>query len=95
MIPRNRVPAHPGEILKREYLEPLDMTVEAMAQHLHVESDDLRALIGGRADISPQLAWRLAGALDTTPEFWLQLQANHDLAAHRPEGEIPKLVALG
>lgn len=95
MIPRSRVPAHPGIILRREYLEPLEMTVTAMARHLQIEPRDLQALVAGEINVGPELAWRLAGALDTTPEFWLQLQAHHDLAAHRPEGEIPKLVALG
>lgn len=95
MIPRNRVPAHPGSILAREYLEPLEMKPQELAQHLGVETATLQAVVDGVADVGPELAWRLAGALDTTPDFWLHLQAHHNLARHRPEDTVPKLVALG
>ena len=88
MIPKHRIPAHPGEILLEEFLEPMEMPQTAFAAHLGVPVQRVNELINGKRGITPETAWLLAGALRTTPEFWMNLQAQHDLAKHRPEAAV-------
>ena len=84
MIPANRIPTHPGEILKEEFLIPMELSVGKLATHIGVTTQDIEELIAGKRGITPNTAWLLAAAFDTTPEFWVNLQTNHDLALHRP-----------
>jgi addiction module HigA family antidote len=72
-------PPHPGEILRVDYLEPLGLTVTAAARALGVTRKTLSAVVNERAAISPAMAYRLARALDTTPELWINLQSQYDL----------------
>ena len=72
-------PPHPGEILRADYIEPLDLTVTKAAAALGVTRKTLSAVLNERAGISPPMAHRLSKALDTTPEFWVNLQAQYDL----------------
>ncbi|HEU5291096.1 MAG TPA: HigA family addiction module antitoxin [Cyclobacteriaceae bacterium] len=72
-------PPHPGEILKIDYLIPLDLTVTDVANGLGIARKNLSAIINGKAGISPEMAVRLSEAFDTTPDLWLNLQANYDL----------------
>lgn len=72
-------PPHPGEVLKGLYLDPLNITVTEAALALNVARKTLSALVNGRSGISPEMALRLAKALNTTPELWLNMQAQHDL----------------
>ena len=74
-----RDPLHPGEILSELYFEPLKLTVTEAAKKLLLTRSNLSAIINGRASISPRIAVRLARAFDTTPHYWLNLQANYDL----------------
>lgn len=80
MLPRKRTPTHPGVILREEFLEPLALTQVALAEHLRVPTQRINELVRGRRGVTPETAWLLAGAFGTTPEFWLTLQANPDLA---------------
>ncbi len=73
-------PVHPGEIIKHDCLEPLGLSVTHAAQVLGVTRPTVSKLINGRASISPEMAVRLAKAFGSTPEFWLRLQLNYDLA---------------
>lgn len=72
-------PPHPGEILKMDYLTPLELTVTDVAKGLGIARKNLSAIINGKAGISPEMAVRLSEAFDTTPDLWLNLQANYDL----------------
>lgn len=72
-------PPHPGEILSELYFEPLDLTVTEAAEKLLISRPNLSAIINGKAGISPQMAVKLAKAFNTTPHYWLNLQANYDL----------------
>ena len=69
-------PPHPGLIL-REYLG--DMAVSAAAAHLRTSRVTLSRLLNGKAGISARMALRLAAALGTTPEFWVNMQSQYDL----------------
>ena len=72
-------PPHPGEILRADYLEPLELTVTEAARALGVTRKTMSALSNERAGISPAMAHRLSKAFNTTPEFWVNLQAQYDL----------------
>jgi antitoxin HigA-1 len=79
MFMRMYNPAHPGEVLKELYLEPLGLTVTDAAKHLGITRKTLSQLVNGQAGISPAMALRLAKALNTTPDSWLNMQKNYDL----------------
>ena len=72
-------PPHPGDILKKDYLEPLGLSVTRAAAGLGVTRQSLSALVNGRAGVSPEMAIRLSRALRTTPQLWLNLQQQYDL----------------
>lgn len=93
MIPEDRIPTHPGEILRREFLEPLRVTQVSFAAHIGVPVQRVNELIRGKRGVTPETAWLLAQALDTTPEYWLNLQAACDLARTRPARVVTPLKA--
>ena len=95
MLPENRVPAHPGEILQREFLEPLEITQVAFAKHIGVPVQRINEVVRGKRGVTPETAWFFAQALDTSPEFWLNLQSLHDLARTQPKSGIQKLLRAG
>ena len=72
-------PPHPGEILKMDYLVPLELTITDVADGIGIARKNLSAIVNGRAGISPEMALRLSEAFNTTPDLWLNLQANYDL----------------
>lgn len=79
-------PAHPGEVL-REYL-PEGLTVTEASARLNVSRQAFSAILNGRAGISADMALRLATALGTSPDFWLEMQTAWDLwqaRQHPPE----------
>lgn len=73
---------HPGDILKYEFMEPLNLDAKALIQLLDMPSDQVMAIINETDGISPKMAQRLSAAFGTTPEFWMNLQAQHDLQAN-------------
>lgn len=91
MLPNNRTPTHPGEILSEEFLKPLGVTQVALAGHLGIPVQRINELVRGKRGITPDTAWLLAGAFDTTPDFWINLQTAHDLATAKPSRKVPKL----
>ena len=95
MLPNNRIPTHPGEILLVDFLKPLGITQVALADHLGVPVQRINELIRGKRGVTPETAWLLASALGTTPELWLNLQSNHDLVRTRPKKMIRQLAAAG
>jgi len=94
MLPENRVPTHPGEILLEEFLNPLGLTQVALADHIGVPVQRVNEVVNGKRGVTPETAWLLAGALGTTPEFWINLQSAYDLATKRPEREVERLTAM-
>ena len=91
MIPSHRIPAHPGEILKEKFLDELGISQVSFAEHIKVPVQRINEIVRGKRGITSETAWLLSQALDTTPEFWLNLQATHDLALKRPRKPVPKL----
>ena len=91
MNPTNRVPTHPGEILKREFLGPLGITQRSLAEHIGVPQRLISEVVRRKRPVRASTAWLFALALDTTPEFWLNLQSSYDLARSRPLSEVRSL----
>lgn len=83
-------PIHPGEILREEYLAPLDMTPHALAMVLRVPAPRINDIVRERRAITPDTALRLARYFGTTPQFWLNLQSSYDL--RQAEKEIGKQI---
>jgi addiction module HigA family antidote len=91
MIPAHRIPAHPGKILKEEFLDELGISQVAFAAHIKVPVQRINEIVRGKRGITSETAWLLAQALDTTPEFWINLQSTYDLAMSRPSKAIQTL----
>ncbi|MFH1985231.1 MAG: HigA family addiction module antitoxin [Pseudomonadota bacterium] len=64
------------------------------ARHLGVPVQRINQLIRGKRGVTPETAWLLSQALNTTPEFWINLQTVHDLALSRPSRPVEKLAAV-
>lgn len=94
MLPEDRIPTHPGEILLKDFLGPLGVSQTALAGHLGVSPRMLGEVVRGRRAVTPDLAWLLAGALGTTPELWTNLQTRRDLALKRPSRPVEPLVGV-
>lgn len=84
MLPKRRLPTHPGEILLEEFLRPLAITQVRFARHLGISLQRVNEIVRGKRGVTPETAWLLSQALGTTPEFWVNLQSAHDLSASRP-----------
>ena len=95
MLPRNRVPTHPGEVLREEFLSPAGVSQVALAEHIGVPVQRINEIVRGKRGVTPETAWLFAQALGTTPEFWISLQTNYDLASARPKRNIARLRRAG
>ena len=78
--PRPR-PIHPGEILREDFLPEYSLTAGSLAKALHVPRDRIEKLVREKRAMTADTAMRLARYFGTTPQFWMNLQANHDLAS--------------
>lgn len=78
MIMKN--PPHPGRIVRQECIEPLGLTVTEAAERLGVRRQTLNNLVNGKAGISPEMSIRLSKAFGASPEVWLGIQMEYDLA---------------
>src|ERR1700704_2688484 len=79
MLPKNRPPTHPGEILLEEFLKPREMTQVALSQRLEIPLQRVNSLINGKRGVTPETAVLLARFFETTAEFWMNLQTRYDL----------------
>jgi addiction module HigA family antidote len=80
MTPINRMrPVHPGEILREDFLSPLGMSVNALAQALRVPATRLHEIVKERRAVTPDTALRLARYFGGDAQSWLNLQASYDL----------------
>ncbi len=91
LLPKNRIPAHPGEILLEEFLRPMRISQVRFARHIGVPLQRVNEIIRGRRGVSGETAWLFANALGTTPEFWINMQAGHDLARSRPTRRVRRI----
>jgi len=72
-------PIHPGEILREEYLDPLEMSVSALSRALHVPPTRMNEIVRENRGITADTALRLARFFGTSERFWLNLQVEYEL----------------
>jgi addiction module HigA family antidote len=84
----NRVTTHPGEVLAEEFLKPLGLSVNALAIALRVPATRVGAIVKGERAVTADTALRLARFFGTSPEFWVNLQAMHDLTKAGQESGV-------
>ena len=94
-IPTHRAPSHPGEILREEFLIPMEVTQRQLAEAIRVPYQRVNELVNERRGITPETALRLAKYFGTTPGFWMNLQQRCALydakaAASRELAKIPR-----
>jgi antitoxin HigA-1 len=93
MIPKKGPPTSPGEMLLKEFLEPMGLTQVAFAKHVGWTWARLNEIINGRRGITADSALTLGEALRTGPEFWMNLQRDwnlwHEVRKHKP---VPALL---
>jgi len=82
------IPVHPGEILREEFLEPAGLTQAALAKPLALPVEQIEVLCQCNVVLTAETAWLLAQAFNTSPQFWLNLQAIYELATTKQEGSI-------
>jgi len=95
MLPNNRIPSHPGEILLEEFLIPMGLTQVKLAEHIGVPVQRINEIVRGKRGITPETAWLLSQAFGTTPQLWINLQTNYDLAQNKPERKVRELKMAG
>lgn len=94
MLQQKMPPIHPGEILKEMYLDPLGITITALAENLGVVRKTISQLINGHMGVSAEMAIRLAKAFNTTPDVWLNMQRNYDLWHAGPKVNVSHIRSL-
>ena len=79
---RNRMrPIHPGEVLREEFLQPLQMSAHALSQATRVPAPRVNDIVNGKRGVTADSALRLARYFGNSPDFWMNLQAAYDLRA--------------
>ena len=78
-------PPHPGRIVRQDCIEPLGLTITGAAKALGVTRQALNNLVNEKAGISPEMAVRISKAFGGSPDMWLRLQLNYDLAKIRQD----------
>jgi len=94
MLPKHRPPTHPGEMLLKEFLEPLDVSQVEAARRMGVPFQRLNAIIRGRRAVSAETAILLERLTRMDAEVWLSLQVKWDLWHAARRGRLPRVKAL-
>ncbi len=76
-------PIHPGEVLREEFLIPMNLTAHALALALHVPAPRINDIARERRAVTADTAMRLARFFNMSPEFWMGLQADYEMALAR------------
>ncbi len=76
-------PIHPGEILMEEFLEPLKLSQNAVAQSIKVSARRINEIVHGKRSVTADTALRLSLFFGTTPDFWLHIQTKYDLESEK------------
>jgi addiction module HigA family antidote len=78
-IPTNRQPTHPGEMLREEFLVPMNLTQKELADSIQVPYQRINEIVSGKRGVTPSTALRLAKYFGMSADFWLNLQIKFDL----------------
>ena len=76
---------HPGEILREEFLVPLDISANKLATAIRVPATRIGAIVSEQRGITGDTALRLAKFFDTTPQFWMNLQSLYEIEVARDQ----------
>ncbi len=76
-------PVHPGEILREEFMKPLKLSQYRLAKDIHVPPRRINEIVQEKRSVTADTALRLSRYFGNSPEFWLNLQAGHDLEVQR------------
>lgn len=88
-IPTNRPSTHPGEMLLEEFLVPMGLTQQALADAMHVPFQRVNEIVAGKRGLTPSTALRLAKYFGMSAGYWLNLQMVCDLQrAEQKESDI-------
>lgn len=95
-LPTNRPPTSPGEMLREEFLDPMGLTQQQLADGIGVSYQRVNELINGKRGLTTSTALRLGKYFGTSPDFWLNLQRANDLYAvlQKEQDEIDKIQPL-
>ena len=92
-VPTHRVPTHPGEMLREEFLKPLQLRQRELADGILVPFQRVNEIVNGRRGVTAATALRLAKFFGTSPDFWLNIQLRWDLYhAHKSEQKVLKKI---
>jgi addiction module HigA family antidote len=83
-------PIHPGEILLEEFLRPLNISMDKLAEATHVPANRITQICAGDQTVSGEMALRLARYFGTSAAFWLGMQMDYDLEVARDAGNGTK-----
>ncbi len=78
-LPKHRRPFTPGEMLEEEFLRPLSLSQQDLAEAIGMDRPSVNALLNGRRAVTPKTALRLERALGVSAQFWLNLQQDLEL----------------
>ncbi len=79
MLPKNRPPTHPGEILLEEFLKPRNMTQSELAEKLKIPLQRVNSIINAKRGVTPETAVLLSRFFETTAQYWMNLQTQYEL----------------
>ena len=77
---RRSAPVHPGEMLRQEFLLPLNLSANALALALRVPATRISEIVNERRGITADTAYRLSVYFGTTPDFWMHMQIHYELS---------------
>lgn len=90
-VPTDREPTHPGEMLREEFLIPMNVTQQELAQAIHVPFQRVNEIVRRKRSVTPSTALRFARYFGTSAGFWMNLQLRCDLfKAERSEEKALK-----
>ena len=89
-VPSHREPTHPGEMLREEFLIPMEMTQRQLAQAIQVSYQRINELVNEKRGVTPSIALRLAKFFGMSADFWMNLQLRWDLY-HAQQEEAKQL----
>ena len=92
-VPTHRPPTHPGEMLREEFLSPMEIDEHQLAESIHVPWQRIKEIISDHQSITPSIALRLAKYFGMSADFWMNLQLRWDLY-HTQKTESEDLNAI-
>lgn len=90
----NKRPIHPGEVLREEFLVPLNISANALALTIGVSANRITEIVAEKRSVSAETAILLGKALNTSPEFWMNLQKSYELIEGAKHLDAKRLAAI-